>query len=332
MPNVTMWGRALAGMPRVDRAQWDGLDVVSRWLIATRSAVIVMTFVSSAFAGLLAVRAGRFDLQLWLLVTLGLCLAHATNNLLNDLTDYWKGVDADNYFRTQYGPQTVQEGFLSPARLGLYAALTGAAALAVGACLVWLRGDAVLWLLGAGAFFVLFYTFPLKYIGMGEPAVLVVWGPLMVGGAYYVITGEWSNDVAVASLVYALGPTAVLFGKHIDKLEADRAKGIRTLPVLLGERVSRAVVLGMLVAQVAVLLWLVATGFFTPAVLVALLATPSLRRVWRVYRAPRPDGPPPDLPEGVWPMWFVATAFWYNRKFGGWFLLGLLADVALTRL
>ena len=45
-------------------------------------------------------------------------------------------------------------------------------------------------------------------------------GPLMVGGSYYVLAGAWSWDVAWLSIVFALGPTTVLFGKHTDKLEA----------------------------------------------------------------------------------------------------------------
>ena len=187
-------------------------------------------------------------------------------------------------------------------------------------------------LLGVGAFFVIFYTWPLKYIGLGEPAVLAVWGPLMVGGSYFVITGEWSHNAAVASLAYALGPTAVLFGKHIDKLEADRAKGIRTLPVLLGERASRWTVMGMLGAQLAVIVGLVATGYFTPAMLIALLPAPWLRRVWSAYREPRPEEPPAELPSGVWPLWFVASAFWYTRRFGGFFVAALLVDLAVSRL
>ncbi len=331
MPNVAMWGKAVTAMPRIDKAEWDELDIVSRWLIATRSAVILMTLTSAAFAGLLALKAGAFDLWLWLLVAVGLGLAHATNNLVNDLTDYWKGVDADNAFRTQYGPQTVQDGFLSAPKLMTYAALTGLAAVAVGAYLVALRGEGALILLGLGAFFVLFYTYPLKYIGLGESAVLMVWGPLMVGGGYYVITGEWSSYVAVASFAYALGPTAVLFGKHIDKLEGDRAKRIHTLPVILGERNARYSVMGLLIAQFAVLFYLVAVGYFTPAILVALLAAPSLRRVWQAYRQPRPSEPPAELPKGVWPLYFVAVTFWYNRRFGAYFLLGLVLDLGLSR-
>ena len=333
MPNVAMWGRALTVMPRITKSDWDGLDLVSRWLIASRAAVIIMTFTSAAFAGALAFKAGAFDGVLFALVAIGLCLAHATNNLVNDLTDHWKGVDKDNYFRTQYGPQTVEDGFLTVKELIVYAALTGLVAVGIGLYLVFVsvRGEITLMLLASGLFFVLFYTFPLKYIGLGEPAVLVVWGPLMVGGSYFVITGTWSNEVAVASLAYALGPTAVHFGKHTDKLEFDQAKGIRTLPVLLGESLSRKVTVGLLVAQYPVIAYLVYTGFFGPAMLITFLSVPSLRRVFRTFSKPRPSEPPADLVEGVWPLWFVGAAFWFTRRYGALFLLGLILDVVVSK-
>jgi len=334
MPNVAMWGKALSVMPRITKQDWDGLDIVSRWLIATRSAVIVMTFTSAAFAGVLAYKVGEFNGLLFALVTVGLCLAHATNNLINDLTDHWKGVDKDNYFRTQYGPQTVEDGFLSVKQLVTYAALTGLVALGIGLYLVFAssRGDVTLLLLASGAFFVLFYTFPLKYIGMGEPAVLVVWGPLMVGGSYFVITGTWSNEVAVASLAYALGPTAVLFGKHTDKIEFDQKKGIRTLPVILGESRSRKLTVALLLAQYPVIAYLVYTGFFHPVMLISFASAMSLKRVFKVFSRPRPTAPPPDFPDDVWPLWFVGVAFWFTRRYSGFFLLGLVLDVLISRL
>ncbi len=62
----------------------------------------------------------------------------------------------------------------------------------------------------------------------------MIWGPLMVGGGYFVITGHWDWNVVLASLPYALGPTTVLFGKHIDKLPQDAAKKIHTMPVMIG--------------------------------------------------------------------------------------------------
>ena len=113
------------------------LDVISRWLISTRAAVLIMTFISATIAGLLALRAGVSSTSVyWLLVVVGLVFAHALNNLLNDLTDFERGVDKDNYFRTQYGPQPLQQGLMTRKELLTYAAVTGLIALAAGLYLV----------------------------------------------------------------------------------------------------------------------------------------------------------------------------------------------------
>jgi len=327
--NVTMWGKALRIIPRLSKAEWDRLDVIARWLIATRAAVLIMTFISAAIAGIFAWRDGMFNLGSWALLAVGLVLAHATNNLLNDLTDYRKGVDKDNYFRTQYGAQPLQQGLWTQRDLLIYAAVTGALALACGVYFIALRGWPAVALLAAGAFFVLFYTWPLKYIGLGELAVVLVWGPLMIGGGYYVITGHWSWLVALAGLPYALGPTTVIFGKHVDKFEPDKAKGIHTLPVLIGERAGRAAVLGMMALMYLLVVYLVAIGFFTPAMLIVLLALTIMPLVWRIYRRPYPAERPADFPPEAWPTYFAATSFVHNRRYGLLFLLGLLGDAAI---
>ena len=330
--NVSMWLKALQTIPRITKKEWNDLDIVSRWLIATRASVLVITFISVGVAGLLAYRDGKFNLGLWLLVAVGLLLAHATNNLFNDITDYVKGVDRNNYFRAQYGPHPLEHGLLTMRQELTYAAVTGLLALIVGIYLVSLRGLPALELLGLGVFFVLFYTWPLKYIGLGEIAVLLVWGPLMIGGGYYVITGAWSWNVALAGLPYAIGATTVIFGKHIDKVDADREKGIHTLPVIMGERVARYAVMAMMVLQYVFVIYLVVIRFFTPLMLVVLLALPTLRLAYEVYRRPKPAEAPKELPSGVWPLWFVAFAFGHNRRFGLLFLLGLIGDVILRSL
>ena len=330
--NVSMWAKAVNVIPRVSKEEWDGLDVISRWLIATRSAVLVMTFISAAIAGLLAARAGRFDLLLWLMVTVGLLFAHATNNLINDFTDHLKGVDKDNYFRAQYGPQPLEHGLMTRGQVFLYIAVTGLIALGAGAILVAVRGEATLALLGIGAFFVLFYTWPLKYIGMGEVAVILVWGPLMVGGGYYVITGQVSLPVILASLPVALAATTVLFGKHIDKLDADAGKGIRTMPVLLGEANARRATVVMFTLEYVLVAALVLSGSLSWLLLVVAAALPWYVRALRLYRQPRPAAPPPEYPPNIWPLWFSAVAFQHTRRFGSLFLLGLAADVLAHKL
>jgi len=325
-----MWGKALRIIPRLNKDEWDQLDIISRWLVATRAAVLIMTFLSAAIAGILAMQAGRFQFLPWLAMALGLVLAHATNNLLNDYTDHRRGVDRDNYFRAQYGPQPLEHGLLTERQLLTYAAFTGLLALACGIYLVALRGSLALLLLGLGAFFVIFYTWPLKYIGLGEVAVIIVWGPLMIGGGYFVTGGAWDWNVVIASLPYALGVTTVIFGKHIDKYQEDRAKGIHTLPVIIGEKAARYTVLAMMALQYLFTFYLVAAGFFSPVMLVVILALSLAPQVWAMFRRSKPAERPEDYPESVWPLYFVGTAFVHNRRFGLWFLLGLIVQMAIS--
>jgi 1,4-dihydroxy-2-naphthoate octaprenyltransferase len=324
-----MWIKALRVIPRITKQEWDELDVISRWLISTRAAVIIMTFISAAIAGIWAFRDGQFNFVLWALMAFGLMMAHATNNIVNDITDFKRGVDLDNYFRAQYGPQPLTHGLMTLRQSWTYAAVTGLIALAVGAYLVYVCGNLVLALLTTGAFFVLFYTYPLKYIGLGELAVLLVWGPLMIGGGYYVVTGYWSWEVVWISLPYALGTTGVIFGKHIDKVDGDRSKNIRTLPVLLGEHNARMLMLGMITTQYVLVVVMVLFRVFTPVMLVVFLAWKMFTTALKVFNQPRPTGPPPGYPAEAWPMWYVSFAFVHNRDFGLWFLLGLVADALL---
>src|SRR5574338_269175 len=83
--NVGMWAKALRVIPKIDKSEWDHLDIISRWLISTRAAVLIMTFFSATIAGILAIAAGQFNFWYYLLLVIGLVFAHATNNLLNDL-------------------------------------------------------------------------------------------------------------------------------------------------------------------------------------------------------------------------------------------------------
>jgi 1,4-dihydroxy-2-naphthoate octaprenyltransferase len=326
--NPKMWLTALQVIPKITREEWDRLDIVSRWLVAARAAVLILTFLSAAVAGLLAARDGMFHWVPWLLLTVGLVLAHATNNLLNDLVDYERGVDDGNYFRTQYGPQTVQQGLLTKRQLFAYAAVTGAAAVGCGLALAALRGWPILVLMAIGAVFVLFYTWPLKYIGLGEIAVLLVWGPLMVGGGYFAVTGTWSGNAVLAGLPCALGATTVIFGKHIDKLEADAAKGIRTLPVLLGEKNSRIAVMGLVALQYLLVAVLVAAGYFTWVTLLVIFGLYFSLPLWRMLAHPRPPEPPEEA-KSFWPMWFVASAFYHYRAYGILFLAGLILQTVI---
>lgn len=327
--NFAMWKKALNVIPEVTKEEWDGLDIISRWLISTRAAVLIMTFISAALAGLFAWRDGSFVFLPWLALVFGLIMAHASNNIFNDYTDFVRGVDKDNYYRNIYGAQPIASGLMTKRQHLTYFAVTGFLALLAGLYLVFVNSnDPVVWiLLGSGVFFVLFYTWPLKYIALGEVAVLLVWGPLMIGGGYYVLAHQWNWNVVLACLPYALGVTTVIFGKHIDKLDKDKAKNIHTLPVVLGEKISRYAVLTMMVIPYFLTAYLIFNKFFTPIMAIVLFALPTFLRVYPPFLKPKPE----TAPEGQrgWPLYFVGYGFYNNRAFGMYFMIGLLLDIII---
>ena len=144
MSIIARWVNALDQMARPDAARWSQLDIVSKWLIAVGAPVLFITFAAAALGGLLAWGEGRFDPWVWLLTCIGLLFAHASNNLLNDLTDSKQGIDKDNYYRNQYSVHLLEDKLVSPTTFHGYIAFTAGVALACGLSLVWLRGGLTL--------------------------------------------------------------------------------------------------------------------------------------------------------------------------------------------
>ena len=198
------------------------MDVVSKWLIITRAAVFSMTATSGLIGGLLAAALAESPNYVnFALAVIGLVLAHAANNMINDYFDMEGGVDTNEYTRALYAPHPVLAGLIS--KRGLLGA-TLAINLIDAAIMVYFIltvGWHTLVFALAGLFISVFYVAPpikLKHIGLGEPGVFLVWGPLMIGGTYYVTAGALPPlGVWLACIPYALVVTTVLIGKHIDK-------------------------------------------------------------------------------------------------------------------
>lgn len=322
--NFKFWVKAIRTIPHVSKKEWDELDGLSHWLIATRFAVVTMTPFSVLVGTLLAVHDGYFDWLRFVLCLVGLTFAHATNNFLNDWTDSKTGVDKDNYFRTIYGAQPLEHKFWSERKHLFVTAINGAIALACGLALYGLVGSSILPLLIIGILLVLFYTWPLKWIGLGELSMFVVWGPLMIAGTYLVLGGGWDWGIAAFGAVFNLTGLSILLGKHTDKLKEDKAKHVHTLPVIIGEAASRWLVITLLALQPILTVVLVALGVVKWPVLLMLLAVPDLWRAIKVYSKPRPT----KAPKGAaWPVYLAHTVFTVNRKVSSLFVLGLILSL-----
>ena len=115
-------------------------DTVSKWLVITRASVIPMTFFSACIGGLLAVPSGQANFGLWFLCMLGLVIAHAVNNMVNDYYDHKSGVDTPDYTRAQYAPHPILSGMISTRGLLIAIAIANLIDIAIAGTLTWARG------------------------------------------------------------------------------------------------------------------------------------------------------------------------------------------------
>src|SRR3954470_23696360 len=125
-------------------------DAISKWLVITRAAVFSMTATSGLIGALLAVGAMQLTHVVavnWLylvLAVVGLVVAHAANNMINDYFDLEGGVDTDDYVRALYAPHPILSGWVTKRQLGVAILLVNAIDVAIMLALTAARGPLVI--------------------------------------------------------------------------------------------------------------------------------------------------------------------------------------------
>ncbi|MGH2581293.1 MAG: prenyltransferase [Anaerolineales bacterium] len=323
IPLLTRWKMVLDGcnIPQIELA-----DDVTRWLVISRSCVFSMSLTSGLLGLLIAAEQGIVNWGLGLLAVLGVVIAHASNNIINDYMDVRQGVDTEDYPRAQYSPHPLLGGLTTARGLLTAALILNFVDLLIMLYLYSQRGLIIVAFAVTGLILSLAYTTVLKHAGLGELTALIVWGPLMIGGTAFAASGVLSPAVWVLTLPYGVIVASVLVGKHIDKIAADKKVGVNSIPVLLGEK--RALTLNKVsfVVFYILIIAMVTLRYTGPWVLLTFLAIGRLRTTWKIYSEPKPDKPPQGFT--VWPLWYVSWALYFNRQAGKFFTLGLLLNIA----
>jgi 1,4-dihydroxy-2-naphthoate octaprenyltransferase len=165
--------------------------------------------------------------------------------VVNDYGDHKAGTDDINEELTPFsgGSRMIQEGILSAGQTLRLALVFYAIGTVIGLYLAAVRGLPILWIGLIGFGLSALYTVPrvgLAFLGhgVGELAVGLGFGPVMVGGAYYVLAQRFTPEVWYASVPVGLLITAVLYINEFPDYVADGATGKRTLIVKLGRRAA----------------------------------------------------------------------------------------------
>ncbi len=257
------------------------------WLAlrTTRLPFLTATAVPVLLGIAVAASHGAFTWWTALLTLIGGSFAHLAINVTNDIFDTLSGADDANTTPTQFsgGSRVAVYDLVTIRGLVWLALALFAVAAAIGLVLVAVTGSvALLWIGIAGIAVGVAYTAPplkLVYRGLGEIAVAIGFGPIMLLGAYVVQTGRLDWEPLVLSLVPGILIALILFVNEIPDRRSDGEAEKRTLPVRFSPDVVRTGYLVAALAAFAIIAAGVAGGILPWPTLIALAAVPLAFRV-----------------------------------------------------
>lgn len=211
-------------------------------------------------------------------------------NFANDYFDFKKGADTSD----RLGPTRVtQAGLVTAKEMKNAIVIAFTLSFIAGIYLVFRGGWPIVSIGLLSILSGILYTagpYPLGYHGLGDLFVLMFFGPVAVGGTFYVQTLSINAEVIIAGLAPGLFSMAILTVNNIRDLQSDTAAGKKTLAVRFGIRFARMeYLMAILVAMLIPIILYLATGRhpFSMAVLVVLPIAVGLIRKLFEFSDPR---------------------------------------------
>ncbi len=259
------------------------LSQLQIWFLAARPKTLPAAASPVIIGCALAWSAGAFHPLAAIAALVGAVLIQIGTNFANDYFDFKKGTDDDS----RLGPLRVtQAGLVSPQTMKRATICVFGLALLVGIYLV-MRGGWPIVVIGLlSILFGVLYTggpYPLGYNGLGDIFVLIFFGPVAVGGTFYVQALDITVPVLIAGIAPGLFSVAILSVNNLRDLDNDRSAGKKTLAVRFGRNFTIAEYIGCILFACAIPAVLYFSFNAAPWALVscmtALLAIPTIRAV-----------------------------------------------------
>ncbi|PKL85393.1 MAG: 1,4-dihydroxy-2-naphthoate octaprenyltransferase [Ignavibacteriae bacterium HGW-Ignavibacteriae-1] len=248
---------------------------ISLWVQAIRPfafpATIVPIIVAIAWA--LFNNVGVIYWELIPVILIAGILFHTGTNLVGEYFDYKKGVDRPETFGSS---RILVDGLMKPKTVlyGGYASF--ALGFALGLILVAYHGYPMLILGIIGLIGGMFYTgtpFGYKYVALGDLFVYLMFGPLMVIGANFALTGIIDYNLFLISIPVGCLVASILIANNLRDIKHDKVAGITTTAVLLGAKATKIEYIAIVALAYVSVIVMAASGFiplWTLLVLVSL--------------------------------------------------------------
>ena len=226
----------------------------------------------------------------WLAITvLGIFCVEVAKNASGELVDFDSGTDqavtVENRSPFSGGKRVLVDGLLSRTQTRNIAAIFFVAAIVAGLVISLFRDPRILSIGVLGMTLAWSYhggPLKLAYRGLGELAVAIAYGPLVVCGTYFVQTGYLSAPLIHGSMALGLLISAFLWINEFPDYDADKVAGKNNLVVKLG-RENASLVYVVLLTTGYIWLALCANYYNAQGMLWGILgAGPALYSAWRL--------------------------------------------------
>ncbi|CAN0425547.1 unnamed protein product [Pylaiella littoralis] len=214
------------------------------WTAGIIPVLLTGALVRRATAGVSVERAGLAN-ALIMVITL-----QASGNLVNSYIDHNYGVDTVE----TAGDRSIVDAHVSPkVALGLAGVTFLAAVAAVVPTMAGLRAtgaarelEMTFWVGVGMVFSYTCWPFRLKYRGLGDLTVFLLFGPMLMQVAAMLISGTVQHWVLPFGVPAALLCEAILHANNMRDIEQDRKAGIATLATTIGFQASQFMYFGLL--------------------------------------------------------------------------------------
>ncbi|MBT8243101.1 MAG: prenyltransferase [Nitrosopumilus sp.] len=206
----------------------------------------------------------------------GVMALHASVDLLNDYWDFKRGIDTKTT-RTKMsgGTGVLPEGLLKPStvyRAGVAFLIIGTV---IGGYFVITDGIIIAIILGFAILSIYFYSTKIVDSGLGEFFVAVK-GAMIVIGTYFIQSGQITIESIFAGIVVGSLSSLVLFIASFPDHDADKAKGRKTLVIVVGkQKAAKLFWIFPLISYLAIIVGVV-VNLFPMLSLISLLSIPLM--------------------------------------------------------
>jgi len=268
------------------------LSLIKKYFIATRPWSFTMSLISVSVGTLLAAEEG-FMSWLWFAITaIGITLFHAAANLINDYFDTLYDIDQEDSPTAKYRPQPIISGALTPRQTIVEASVFLVLTIAIGMTAAMIRSWHIMWIGLIGLFTSIYYTagpVKFKYRALGEFAVFMMWGPLMIEGAYAVQRQALSMKALYISVPFGVLVALVLFANNMRDIAYDSRHNVKTVSIMLGSRNSYVLFAGLIALAYAYVLGMILIGIMSFWGLLIFLSIPQAITLLRTFKQKVPD-------------------------------------------